>query len=98
MQLIPALFLALLMLPASAQASKQAQPTQVVGRVVVVLIDGTDLQDWLSADAPNLRSLTDSGSVALINTRTGETASMPCGARRADAYTTFGQSSRTTAP
>ena len=38
--------------------------------LIVVLMPGTSLQDWQSADAPNLHRLMQTGALAVMNTRT----------------------------
>ena len=43
-----------------------AQP----GPLVVILLPGTSLRDWQSADAPNLHRLIATGALAVMNTRT----------------------------
>lgn len=40
------------------------------GPLVVILLPGTSLHDWQTADAPCLHRLMDSGSLAVMNTRT----------------------------
>lgn len=40
------------------------------GPLVIVLLPGTSLHDWEAADAPHLHSLMQTGSLAVMNTRT----------------------------
>jgi len=40
------------------------------GPLVIILLPGTSLHEWITADAPNLHRIMDTGSLAVMNTRT----------------------------
>ncbi len=49
------------------------------GPLVIILLPGTSLHEWRSANAPNLHRIIDTGSLAVMNTRT---ARLPSDKRR----------------
>lgn len=81
-----ALFLGLLLV-----GSAQAQPP---GSLFVVLLPGTSLSDWRSADAPNLHRLMATGALAVMNTRTARLSSDHVRETPESAVLTLGAGSR----
>jgi len=68
------------------------------GPLIVILLPGTSLQDWKTADAPNLHFLMSRGALAVMNTRT---ARLPGDKEREtpeSAVLTLGAGSRAAAP
>ena len=84
------LFLLLLCLlggfPATVDAASPA--------LIVVLLPGTSLKDWRTADAPNLHRLMQTGSLAVMNTRTAHTPGEQGRETPQSALLTFGAGAR----
>ncbi len=81
----------LLVLPMSAQAA----PKRVV---VVVLLPGTSLAEWRTANAPTLHRLMAGGALAVMNTRTARLPSDRARETPASALLTLNAGSRAAAP
>lgn len=83
--LVLLVFAALVALPVAASA-------QEAGRVVIVTLDGTSLEDWLRADTFHLRRTLTEGTPGLLSTRTAEPRAQTEGAclgRAGDALATM---------
>ncbi len=87
---IRAWLLLLLAFPTFAQAAPK--------RVVVVLLPGTSLSQWRTADAPALHRLMAAGALAVMNTRTARLASDRTRETPESALLTLNAGSRAAAP